>query len=545
MNPKHVSIKTKILSLVGIGIISFLIISIISFNAFNASIISFNNLKEKQIQLIGVTQNISNLISDLQGVFLTASSSNLKLEADYKMKNQNIQGFLQIDIDQLNKLAQENEFEPLREIVKNLSIRTKSMGVMGKNMLSTFEDQKSSIEDKNDAVDSYDSVSIKSKKELKSLTDYANKTLNENIVVFNTKLSMYKDILIILVILILILLAIASYILISSIQNSIQKLQKDMKHIDDDRDFSFESKDLGNDEISSIYKSLNRLIASTKDAIDDSKTSAQNSNTIITSIDKDFVLMLKEMQKISSVITNATELGNETLTMVNEATNDANNLKMDIQKVSDSLNGAASNIVMMITKVQQSVDTEIEIVHDLNKLSEDAEQISTVLNVISDIADQTNLLALNAAIEAARAGEHGRGFAVVADEVRKLAERTQKSLGEINATTSIIVQSIVDVSDRMNKNAKEIENLSDISSEAKTQIELTVKTMAHTSAAMNDSIDALHKTNDSTKRIINIINNVDGQVKESEKITESVSQEMRKLGESSHILSQKLSLFKT
>jgi methyl-accepting chemotaxis protein len=113
------------------------------------------------------------------------------------------------------------------------------------------------------------------------------------------------------------------------------------------------------------------------------------------------------------------------------------------------LRNGRHEIEALLSTINHSAQLEEELSQKMEHLNTEASQVKSILTVIGDIADQTNLLALNAAIEAARAGEHGRGFAVVADEVRKLAERTQKSLVEINATINVIVQNISDATEQM------------------------------------------------------------------------------------------------
>ncbi len=133
--------------------------------------------------------------------------------------------------------------------------------------------------------------------------------------------------------------------------------------------------------------------------------------------------------------------------------------KNDILSVNSALANTKIELDDMMSKIEKSVQIQTEFAQRLQRLTFDAEQIKNVLSVIGEIADQTNLLALNAAIEAARAGEHGRGFAVVADEVRKLAERTQNGLSRTNSTINAIVGSIDEAISVMRINVDDISGL--------------------------------------------------------------------------------------
>ncbi|MBM0604808.1 methyl-accepting chemotaxis protein TlpB [Helicobacter pylori] len=249
-----------------------------------------------------------------------------------------------------------------------------------------------------------------------------------------------------------------------------------------------------NDEISQVGRGINLFVENARLIMEEIKGISTSNKTSMDKLVQIAQETQKSMKDSSTTLNSVKNKATDVASMMNASIEQSQGLRKRLIETQGLVKESKDAIGDLFSQITESAHTEEELSSKVEQLSRNADDVKSILDIINDIADQTNLLALNAAIEAARAGEHGRGFAVVADEVRNLAGRTQKSLAEINSTIMVIVQEINAVSSQMNLNSQKMERLSDMSKSVQETYEKMSSNLSSVVSDSNQSMDDYAKS---------------------------------------------------
>jgi methyl-accepting chemotaxis protein len=330
-----------------------------------------------------------------------------------------------------------------------------------------------------------------------------------------------------------------SLVISNSITKPLRYISKQLEA--NDNDLTMRLNITTDDEIGTIAKNFDAFFEHLGEVFNIAKDSAKNNASMVHSVSEIAQNVGKKAEDEQNLVEDSSHKGETVKGSLEKSLSVAKESNSDITKANEQLEITKDDILEVVSKINKASEVEVDLATKLNSLSDDTQQVKEILTVISDIAEQTNLLALNAAIEAARAGEHGRGFAVVADEVRKLAERTQKSLVDINSTINIIVQAIIQASEDMSKNSEFMNQLSTKSDEIEHQISDVGQIVLKASEVSSESYKDLQEMSKTATELIDEIEKINELSHENTRVVEF----MHGLNSSSIELNEKLMKFKT